>query len=330
KAVALIRAAAAAKEWELCRHDAGDPEFEIGTLLDDLTGGALFANARLIVMQRVSALFAKSGPKAAPALSNALKARLVSGVEGCVIIAVDNLRADNQVAKAVVAADGIVVGCRRLWETPPPWDLDPRKSELVQWFSGLARAKKVSLTPDEAAYVCAATGNDLYALESQLPRLAERGASAVIGTVDWQAGGSPWEIAEKLVQGDASRAVAGIEALFSAGFQGKDGMKTLDRGGLLAMFCGALNGKTREALIAAEALQAGAGGKEASALAGVRGAPAKVSQFEQRVRSRSTGEWREMLVEIGELERKSRSGATVDQTDLAHLALRFRKVPRRQ
>ena len=329
KALAMIQAAAEAREWELCRHDAGDPEFSLSALLDDLTGGALFASARLIVMQRVSPLLAKTGPKAAPALSEALKTRLASGVEGAVLISVDSLRADNAVAKAVAKAGGHSLQVRRLWDTPPPWNPDPRKTELVLWLCELARSKKISLGPDEAAYVCAATGNDLYALEAQLPRLATRGSARVSDSVEWQAGGSPYTIAERLVLGDVGRALAGIEALYSAGFRAKDGSKLLDPGGLLAMFCNALNGKVRESLIAAEALAEGASGREAAQRAGVHGAPASLKAFEERCRSRTATEWRQLLEEVGELERRSRSGASVDQNDLALLALRWRKGARR-
>ena len=53
--------------------------------------------------------------------------------------------------------------CRKLWDSPPPWDPDPRKSELALWVRARSGDLGVCLTPDDAAYVAAATGNDLAA-----------------------------------------------------------------------------------------------------------------------------------------------------------------------
>ena len=53
--------------------------------------------------------------------------------------------------------------------------------------------------------------------------------------VGWDAAGSPFTVAEQIVDGDARRAVLGLEGLFRSGFAKRDGGRELDRGALVAM-----------------------------------------------------------------------------------------------
>ena len=195
----LVVEAASEKGYELCKHDAKDPELSKARLLDDLTGGALFATARCIVIDNAGPLLTKGSKQFTPGLVDALLARLASDEPGCVVLCAETLRADNAVVKAILAREGCVVGCRKLWDTPPPWDPDPRKAELVQWLAVKAREEGVQLSPEEAAYVVAATGSDLFALETQLEKLRGRGKEGVRELVGWEAGDSPFTVAEHLL-----------------------------------------------------------------------------------------------------------------------------------
>ncbi|MFT5052704.1 MAG: hypothetical protein ACI8QZ_004141 [Chlamydiales bacterium] len=321
-AAAVVRTAAAA-ELEICKHDAVDPDFDLSRLLDDLVAGSLFAAARCVVIQRADSLLKKGARKFAPGLIAAIQARLTSDSAGCVVITADALRVDSVIVKAVLAAEGGNIACRRLWDSPPPWAPDPRRAELVVWVLARARELDVALQPDEAVYVAAATGNDLYALEGQLERLRTRGEAGIIELVGWQAGGSPYAVAEALVTGDAKCAVAGIEALFQAGFQGRDGARTIDRNAILALLSGALTGKLREAIAGARALESGANIEAALTAAGVRGGPKARDEFKARVGVRPSAQWLGLADEVAEIERRSRTGAKVDAADFAKLALRW-------
>jgi DNA polymerase III delta subunit len=323
RGLARVVAAATQAGLELCRHDTQDPEFHLSALLDDLAGGALFATGRCIVVRHADALLTKGARLASPAFAKALAARVGSGAEGTIVLTAGTLRADNPSVKALVAAGGLVVSCRRLWDSPPPWDPNPLKAELVQWLLGRARTMRVDLAPDEAAYVAAAKGNDLFALESELERLRGRGRQAVRELVGWDSGGSPFAIAEQLVSGDAPRALAGLEALFRAGFAGRDGSRTLERGGLVAILASAVGAKVRESVAGAEVLVAGGSPADAAEAAGVRGAPQARQAFEARVRARPPAAWVRMLEDSGALDRRARSGATVDVNDFCVLALRW-------
>ncbi|TDJ76049.1 MAG: hypothetical protein E2O39_03580 [Planctomycetota bacterium] len=325
RAARLVCDAATRHGFELCKHDTKDPEFVLSRLLDDLTGGALFATARCILVQNVGALLAKSGKQYAPAFIAAATARLASDEPGTIVLTAESIRVDNALVKAVKTAGGRVVTCRKLWETPPPWDPDPRKAELAVWAVARARAMKVAIAPDEAVYVAAATGGDLYALEARLETLRDRDGHGLRELVAWESGSSPYEIAEHLLTGEADRAVAGLEALFDAGFRGRDGARSVDRAGLIVMLLGALTGKAREAVAGSHALAAGATMDRAASAAGVRGGPMAKKAFEARVQKRSPEEWERALGDLAALERRSRTGARVDVNDFVVLALRWRR-----
>jgi len=323
RAAAAVVQAAGKHGFEICKHDAVDPDFDLARLLDDLVAGSLFAAARCVVIQRADSLLKKGARKFAPGLIAAIQARLSSEDTGCTVLTADALRVDHVLVKAVLAAGGGNIACRRLWDSPPPWAPDPRRAELVVWILARARELGVALQPDEAVYVGAATGNDLFALEDQLERLRSRGEAGIMELVGWQAGGSPYAIAEALVTGDAKRAVAGIEALFQAGFQGRDGARMIDRPAILALLSGALTGKLREAAAGARALESGADMDTALAAAGVRGGPKARDEFKARVSLRPSSQWLGLADEAASIERRSRTGAMVDAADYARLALRW-------
>jgi DNA polymerase III delta subunit len=326
----LVLRHAGERGLEICRHDAKSPEFSLAGLTDDLRGNALFSSARCVLVRQIGSLVVTKSPDHSPALVELLLARIARPDGGTLVLGAESLSSDHVLVKAVVAAGGWVVQCRRLWDTPPPWGSgDPTRIELVGWFLERARSLGVSLRPDEAAHVVHATGNDLSALEGEIERLRERGSRSVAEVVGWQAGASPWVIAEDMVRGDARAAAEGLEALFRGGFQARDGARTLDAGGLVAMLLNALYGKVREALAAASEIERGATEKDAASFAGVSGAPRAQEAFRSRMASRPAGEWRTMLEEIATLERRSHSSVPLDGNDFQLLSLRWRNRARR-
>lgn len=323
RAVAGLVAAAKDAGQELCRHDGQDPDFQLARLLDDVAGGALFASSRAVVVLNAADLLKKTGKGSSPAFLKAAVARMGDGGSDLLVLHAPGARADNVLVKAALAAGGLFLSCRRLYDSPPHWDPDPRKAELVQWLVARARSRKIQLSPDDAAYVAAATGNDLTALDEQLSRI-QAGGGSLRELVGWDAGGSPYPIAEHLAMGDAPRAVSGIESLFAGGFVAKGGARTLDRGALVTMLCNALSSKVRESLAGAEALASGAEGRQAVQMAGVAGHPAAQQAFLARAQRRTPAQWRACLEQLAALERRTRSGAVVDAADFCGLALAWR------
>jgi len=327
QALDLLAAAARARQLELARHDAHDPDFVLGRLCDDLTVAPMFATARMIVVRGAAGLLKKEGGEEPPFARAALTFVQGAAPEGTLVIEAEGLRADAALAKAIVARGGPSLNLRALWDTPPPWNPDPRQVELVQWLGQRARERGLALKLEELLYVASATGNELAALDDALGRLAHRGTQSVREAVGWTGSASPFETAEHLCRGDAPSAVAGLEALFQQGFADKDGTRTLDANALLTVLFGSLRGKLRPTLAAARALAAGGDLARVAEELELRGSPRSRGEFEARVPLRSPRQWAAMLADLAELERRNRSGAAVDVNELVLYALRWARQP---
>ena len=239
---------------------------------------------------------------------------------GCLVLSDAVLRADHALVKAIVAAGGRVLSLRKLYDSPPPWRPDPRQAELVLWAVRRAHELGLELTSEQALYVCVATGNDLFALDDQLELLRTRGVGDLKGTVQWTAGGSPWQLADHILAGELPRALSGLEALFLSGFQEKSGKRLLDPAGLSNLLIGALQRGARSALELASrssAHEQGEGEGEGNTHEKAARARAKL---------RRTEEWRALFEDTAVLERAAKSGAGVDVNDFTRLALRWSRA----
>lgn len=326
QAILQITRSAGQRGLEIVKHDASDPDFDARSLGSDLSAAPMFAPARCILVRNAGAFLKKEDGEDSRMTRAVLAFLGDRELAGCLVIDADALRADHAVCKAVAELGGPILSLRRLWDSPPHWDPDPRKAELVQWLLARARERRIGLDAGEAAYVAAATGNDLSALDGALDRLAQRGRKSVREIVGWTGGASPFQLAEDLCRGDAARALSGIEALFRSGFQDRDGSRELDPNALLAILFGSLRGKLRQTLSGALALERGEEIGAAAQGAGVSAGPKARLEFEARVKSRSPAAWQAMLEELTDLERRTRTGARVDANDFALLALRWRRT----
>lgn len=326
-AVARIVEAGGRAGFEIARHDAADPDFGLSELLADLAAPSLFAPARLVLVRSAGLLLKKEADSASPFAAGAAAFLRGGAVQGSLVLEAESVRVDHAVAKAVLECGGSVLSFRRLYESPPPWerDPDPRKVELVQWLLSRARLKSLRLDAAEAAYVVAATGNDLYALDAALDALGARGEQGVRESVGWSGGASPFQVAEDLLRGDAAAAIAGIEALFRSGMRERDGSRELKPEAVIAVLLGSLRSKLRAAFAASRASESG------SPLAAIAGgaAPKIREEIEGRAALRPAENWRRMLDDLAEIERRTRTSRTVDANDLCLLALRWRLDPGR-
>jgi DNA polymerase III delta subunit len=319
-AIALLAEGASRRGLEVARHDTADPDFDLGRLVEDLAAAPMFAPARLVVVRGGGALLKSEGEGKSPFASAASAFLGGASVPGSLAVEAESLRVDSVLAKAVLAAGGPVLTMRKLYDSPPPWerDPDPRRTELAQWLLARARERTLKLSPDEAAYVVAATGNDLGALDGALDELARRGSKGVRESVAWTGGASPFRLAEDLLRGDAAAGLAGIEALFRSGMQEKDGARETKPEALLAVLLGSLRAKLRPTLAAARAAEGGAPFE-------FRGAPHARAEIEERRPLRTAAAWRSMLDDLAGLERRARTARPPDANDLAVLCLRWRR-----
>ncbi|MCB9915687.1 MAG: hypothetical protein H6828_11140 [Planctomycetes bacterium] len=328
RALALLVDAAARAGAEVCKHDAADPELSLPTLLDDLAGASLFAAARCVVVRGADALVKKQDGDHPPFV-RAVLAFLASDRPGHLVLVARTLRADHALAKATKQLGGPVFDARKLWDTPPPWRPDPRNTELALWVRRRAGELDVRLSPDEAAYVAAATGNDLAALDTQLEKLRNRGGASLREVVGWDQGGNPWRAASDLLGGDLARGAAAVEALFRAGFHSdRDGKTETSATALAAILLAGLRSKARQFVMGA---RAAARGQDAAAAAGVGGQKQAQAELHAALALRDWQAWQRVYLEVCELEAASRKGRALEAADFVHLALRWRaEGPRRR
>ncbi len=328
RAADLAREAARGRGLELCGHDAKGTDFDLSRLLDDLVGSALFAPARLVLIENPEDLLKRDGRKNSPT-TRAVKSFL-DGERGTVVLSARSIRADAVAVKAIAAAGGLMLSFRKLWDSPPPWERggDPRSTELVSWIVERARELGTPLSPERAAVLAKRTGSELDAVESALRSLDPRGAATGALPLEGEsAAGSPFKVADDLVAGHTGQAVAGLETLFEGGMRReKDGTRERGSEALFAILMGTVRGRIRDGLAVSQAMELGAEFKDAADAMGVSSAPVARQRLEELLAGRRAGDWRRMLDDALALEREARSGASVDVSDLARLALRWRRV----
>jgi hypothetical protein len=323
-ALSLLVDAASRRGLEISRHDGADPDLDLQHLVDDLSGAPMFASARLVVVRGAGAILKSEGEGKSPFATAGAAFLRGSAVPGSLVVEAESIRIDHALAKGVDACGGQTLTLRKLWDSPPPWDRDgdPRRTELVQWLLARARERKIRLDPDQAAYVAAATGNDLGALDAALDGLARRGAKGVEESVAWTGGASPFRLAEDLLRGDAAAGLAGIEALFKSGMHEKDGSRETKPEALLAVLFAGLRSKLRPTLAAARAAERGVAFE-------FRGAPHARAEIDARHPLRTAVAWGAMQDDLAALERRARTARPPDANDLAVLCVRWRRSPDR-
>lgn len=320
---------ARAMGMDVNQHDPTDPDYDGRGLFADLRGGSLFAGAILVVVRNAGELLKKSGSRDSD-LVDLLKAYLTkTDPAGAVVIQANSLRADHALVKATSKAGGASLNFRKLYDSPAPWAPDPRKVELVLWIRERAKERDLKLRSEDAVYLASAVGNDLSSLESELGKLAVTGMDNLQNSVGWHAGGTPWDVADKVLEGKSQAAVAAVESLFSKGFQGKDSKRVLEPAALVTMLNSSLLKTVRQGVAVAEARKAGMAQTQAASMAGIAGSPKMVSSALGRAASRTGREWSLMLDDLVSLDRRMKTGGAVDANDYVLFALKWRTAKRR-
>lgn len=325
EALALAVARAKALGMQTNQYDPADPDYNGAGLFGDLTGGSLFGDPIFMVVREGSSLCKKNGSKDSEFVG-ALKS-YCAGTEpaGAVLIMAPTLRGDHAVVKLAKSIDGAALNFRSLYDSPPAWKPDPRDVELVHWLRARGKHHGLELRTEEAIYLAGAVGNDLGALDSELKKLAVTGTAELRRSVGWQSGGTPWDVADKLLGTSLREAVGAVESLFAKGFQGKDKKRVLDSAALVSMLNGSLLKGVRAGLAVAEARARGMSKEQAMNLGGIAGPPQAKDAALARATSRSGREWEAMLGALLDIERRFKTGGEADANDFILFATRFGK-----
>ena len=322
-ALDLLRALARAKNLELCQHDAKEPGFDAQRLLGDLSGGGLFSAGRMVVIHAPEDLLKKDGAKERP-LARAIP-KFLAAQAGCVVLVAEGLRADNATVKALLAAGGVLLSFRKLYDKPAPWERspDPRRTEVSEWVQARVKARGMKLSADQVVLLIASVGGELCVLENKLAEFAHMPGGEFFQRLDASAPVSPFELANALLRGDLRQSLRDAEGLFHAGYKSKDGKLEVKPDALREILFSGLRMQVRRGVAAAEGLRAGLSAEAAAAQAGV--SAFQMRDFQIALGARDPAAWRAMSADLARLERKARSGHTVDVNDLANFAVRWRK-----
>ncbi len=321
-ALDLLRERARSTGLEVCTHDTKDGGFDALRLQDDLVSGGLFSSGRMVIVHGPEDLLKKDGSTERP-VARAI-AKFLSTGAGSVVLMAEGLRADNSTVKALVASGGKLLSFRKLYEKPAPWERnpDPRRTEVCEWVLSRAQQLALKVSADQAVLLVAAVGADLCALESKLAE-CKHGSPDFFKQLEAAAPVSPFELAASIARGDLRSALRENEGLFHSGFKGKDGKLEVKPDALREILFSGLRSQVRRGLFASEALAAGSSAEEAAKVAGV--SAFQMRDFQSALGARDALQWRAMFADLGRLERKARSGHTVDENDIALFALQWRK-----
>jgi DNA polymerase III delta subunit len=322
-ALDLLRARARQTNLELCAHDTKESGFDAQRVQDDLLGGGLFSSGRLVIVSAPEDLLKKDDGKDRP-VARAIQ-KFLGAKGGTVVLVAEGLRADNSTVKAIVASGGRVLSFRKLYDKPAPWERnpDPRRTEVCEWVVGRAKTLGVKLSSDQAVLLVAAVGGELGALDGKLGELRHSGSQDFFENLDAAAPVSPFELASTLARGDLAASLRDTEGLFHSGFKSKDGRLEVKADALREILFSGLRAQVRRGLAASLAVRAGKSPEEAAKEAGV--SAFQMRDFQAALAARDHTQWRAMSADLGRLERKARSGHTVDASDLAVFAVRWRR-----
>ena len=323
-ALDLLRARARERNFEVCAFDAKEPGFDVQRVQDDLLGGGLFASGRLVILQAPEELLKKDDGKERP-VARAI-AKFLGAKAGVVVLVAEGLRVDNSTVKALIASGGKVLSFRKLYDKPAPWERnpDPRRTEVCEWVMTRAKVLGLRLSSDQAVLLVAAVGGELSVLESKLGEFRHSGPGEFFERLDASAPVSPFELAAAIARGDLKAALRDNEGMFHSGFKSKDGRLEVKLDALREILFSGLRAQVRRGLAASEAMKHGKSPEEAAKEAGV--SAFQMRDFQAALSARDLGQWRAMSADLGRLERKARTGHTVDVSDLALFAVRWRRA----
>lgn len=329
EALSLVVKRAKQDGLEVHHFDPSDPDYNAGGLFGDLGGASLFGDPILIVVRDGEDLCKKVAGKDSEFIV-ALEAYCrANDPPGALFLMAPGLRADNKAVKLAAAMPdelgGAALNFRTLYDSPPAWgNQRPQDVELVQWLGLRAKSLGLKLKPEEATFIAGAMGNDLGAIDSELKRLAVTGTDELRRSIGWQAGGTPWDVAETLLTAPLKEAIGALEALFARGFQGKDKKRVLDPSALVSMLLGSLHKAAHAGLAVSEARERGQSKEVAMQLAGLSGPPKARERSLQQAAQRSGAEWRAFQAALLDIERSLKTGGEADVNDFVLLAGRFR------
>jgi DNA polymerase-3 subunit delta len=259
KAIDLIRARAEAAAGSVAPREIQCPQnpgelaaIDLPDILDYLRSKTLFGGMSMVVLRRADLLLGRAKRKDASEEDGGTPARdiLMRYAEkpckdACLVIELD---ADAKLAAARnLAAHGVLVDCRALYDSPPPWQRGTaRPSEVAQWIRAeCARKYQKTISIEAASEMADMVGGSLSRISNELEKLALLvGDKKEIETEDVEKSAGHvkthglFTLLDAVTERDLGKSLRMLAEIFSRGMALGRGEVVFDGGGIAAILIG--------------------------------------------------------------------------------------------
>jgi len=266
QAIDLIRKRAEAlgkvslREIQCPQSPAEGSPVDIPDILDYLRSKTLFGGMSMVILRRADYVIGRAKKKAdeeaegegEPASASARDVLLRYAAEpqkgSCLVIELEEEARSSAASK--LAAHGILVDCRALYDSPPPWQKGPVKAtEIVQWVCAEVAAKyQKRISPEVASEIVDMVGNNLARIANELEKLALFvGDKTVIESEDVEKSTGHvrthglFSLLDSVASRDLGKSLKMLAEIFSRGMAMAKGDVVFDDAGIAAILIGQIH-----------------------------------------------------------------------------------------
>lgn len=243
---------AALREIQCPQSPGESAPVDVPDVLDYLKSKTLFGGMSMVILRRADPLFGRArGDDESEAKADGellLRYAEEPRAGSCLVI---ELEADAKTSAAKkLAANGVLVDCRALYDSPPPWQKGTaRPTEAAQWIQAQCAAKYgKAVSPDAAAEILDMTGNNLARISNELEKLALLvGDRKEITPADVETSAGHvkthglFTLLDAVADRDMSKALRMLSEIFSRGMSMGRGEAVFDEGGIATILIGQIH-----------------------------------------------------------------------------------------
>ncbi len=219
----------------------------LAKVLDELRTLSILSPNRLVIIDNADSFLSSHRDDFEPYVREGF-----SG--GHLILKLDKaLDSRTKFGKAIKEA-GWPVECKQPFDRPPPWMTGTPlwKNDLTDWLVGWAKTKKLKIDPQTAFHLQERVGNDLSQLDKSLEKIKtflgdtrdvdERAVDQVTADIRED---SVFDLVEKFILGQRTKALSIFERLMQNGYTPQKGQPIHDPMAISLLFLGSLIPKLR-------------------------------------------------------------------------------------
>ncbi len=225
---------------------------------------------------------AAKGPRKPSPITTLVKQAASAAVPGAVLVLATRkpVKGKSSVsADAITKTGALLVDCRRLYDTVPPWARGQASfdTEVARWVKDRAQAKHGKAMDARAAFgLSLRAGGGLSALARALetlaayvgtrPAILESDVAAVVADARED---PAWRLADAILEGDLNRSIEMASAAFERGVPDGKGRSVSRPESVFAMLFASVHSSWRRAMLVCEARARGEDLSQVPALAGL-------------------------------------------------------------